>query len=242
MSAVVIPWHPRDPLKLLLQTIHTLLEYKHDIIVVTPQLTHKLSFLPRVVQLKEKMPNVGGARATGIEYAYKQGHDCIITSDSHNAFTRDPEVLCRYPTFASAPHEPLPYVKIYSSYVTFHENSLMWCTVFENTETIPMTNEPLIAFRRGFIEEIMPYLFEYTSYTLDFVWALYSDKYGYIHDEVIFTHKNPLKPVRRPDPKEVVKLYNDWDKIRQKLSEYQPPRRLCAPISALPKAQQTQRL
>ena len=234
--AVVIPWHPRDPLHLLYRTANTYVQYGFDVIVVAPQLTYKLSFIPRVTQLKEKIPNVGGARATGIEHAYRQGYDCIVVSDSHLSLTEDPSTLCRYPTFASAPHSPVPFVKIYSSHIYLDGNVLYWCTVFNNTETIPMTNEPLIAFRRTFLDEVIPYIFEYTSYALDYAWMLYSDKYGYIYDKVIFSHDNPLKPIRRPEKAEVVKLASEWPRLMPKLDQWaqqHQPRRLCAPIATL---------
>ena len=95
MATAVIPYDGRDPLKYLYMTIHQIHTMGIDVVVVD---TSFHLYPPYVKRIKQRTPNVGGARYDGFTYALSQGYDCIINADSHLMFKGNLHDLCKTKT------------------------------------------------------------------------------------------------------------------------------------------------
>jgi hypothetical protein len=243
--AAVIPYDGRDPLKYLYRTIHQIHEMGLDVIVVD---TSFFLYPPHVKRVKQRTPNVGGARYDGFTYALSQGYDCIINADSHLMFRGDLHDLCKTKTWSSTYHHPwvespMPLtipIKIYASYVIYQDGKITWCSVIDHRPQLPlpMTNEPLYAVRREVLEQIVEWWHLSTSYGLDNVGLLMGPP-GEVIDKVYFYHLGVIdrgKPMKRKPSDQDAQLFvtKIWPAAEQKVIQFHesipPGSKICFPM------------
>jgi len=226
VAVVGIPYDGVDPKKYLYRMFLQLYEMKIDVVVVDKGFN---IYPPWVKRIKQKHPNVGGARYDFFSYALREGYDCMINADSHLIFSGDLHELCKTNTFSSTYHhpwieKPIPMtfpVRIYASFIYSDGEKIYWCTLLQKPPYLPMTSEPLYAIKARVAEQILHKYLEYSSYGLDNVALYWSRKEGEIIDTIHYYHLGivdrgkPLK--RKPRDEEAAKFLQEYPMFHTKV-------------------------